>query len=67
MRTTPRVILILKQASSATRRCEILAKKIAVTVNDTVPSSFSFSLFTACFVLVAHNIVALQSEIMSGK
>ena len=31
MRTTPRVILILKQASSATRRCKILAKKIAVT------------------------------------
>ena len=31
MRTTPRVILILKQASLATRRCEILAKKIAVT------------------------------------
>ena len=32
MRTTPRVILILKQASLATRRCEIRAKKIAVTV-----------------------------------
>ena len=31
MRTTPRVILILKQASSATRRCESLAKKIAMT------------------------------------
>ena len=31
MRTTPRVILILKQTSSATRGCEILAKKIAVT------------------------------------
>ena len=32
MRTTPRVILILKQASSATKRCETLAKKIAVTL-----------------------------------
>ena len=31
MRTTPRVILILKQASSATRRCETLAKKTNMT------------------------------------
>ena len=31
MRTTPRVILIPKQASSATRRCENLAKNIALT------------------------------------
>ena len=31
MRTTPRVILILKQASLATKRCEILVKKVAVT------------------------------------
>ena len=27
-----------------------------------VPSFFSFSLFIACIVLVAHNIVELQSE-----
>ena len=31
MRTTPRVILILKQASSATRPCELLAKKMTIT------------------------------------
>ena len=31
-------------------------------LSGAVPSFFSFSLFIACFVLVAHNIVALQSE-----
>ena len=30
--------------------------------SGTVPRFFSFSLFIACFVLVAHNIVQLQSE-----
>ena len=33
----------------------------------TVPRFFSFSLFIACIVSVAHNIVQLQSERMSGK
>ena len=31
-------------------------------LSGTVPSFSSFSLFTACFVLVAQNIVELQSE-----
>ena len=31
-------------------------------LSGAVPTFFSFSLFIACFVLVAHNIVELQSE-----
>ena len=31
-------------------------------LSGAVPSFFSFSLFLACIVLVAHNIVQLQSE-----
>ena len=37
-------------------------KSPILALSGVVPRVFSFSQFTACIVLVAHNIVELQSE-----